>query len=352
MALKDLFATGMKGIGKRHSKEVLLSINALLEIGKSIVESFDILQQAENNKQMKKFYQSMLFAIRNKNRPLHEVLYHYGVINKVEELILRYGKNVKQSIKSIINLRKYSSLFETTVLSITWKILVAPYVAVVLALFFRSKLWEMFTDIAEQVQIVDPTFDPQSVDMPIWMFHPEYVYYFGIGYTLLLLSVAGIYYYYNRYKPYILYKYIKYKAYDEIPVLFTMLHSLHETGKEGIEIVKMLKNAIDREGWKILFENFYLYLQRNNKIYRVMENFNFPKDITIVVKSSEISNNFWSTLKELVEYSKTKSQNNNEKLRRASAILGVLSYLPIIYIVIQFFMSVMTIQDMAQSMQQ
>ena len=347
-----MFLTGHKGYGKRHSREILLSINSLLEIGKSIVESFDILQQAENNKNTKKFYQAILFALKVKNRELHEIMFAYGVVSKTEELILKYGKNVKLSIKRIINLRKYSSLFEATILSITWKILLAPYVGAGLAYFFRKNIWAMFSDISEQLSLMNSNFDKNSVDLPVWVFHPEYVTYFVAGYTTTLILISVVYYYYNRYKPYILYKYWSYKAYDEMPVLFTMLYSFHETGIEGIKIMQMLKKTISREGWQLLFNNFYLNLQRNNKLYRVMENFNFPKDVTIVVKSSEVSNNFWNTLRELVEYSKSKSENNNEKLKRASTILGVLSYLPIIYIVVQFFMSIMTIEDLAQTMQQ
>lgn len=353
VGLKSVYYKGhllfLNAPSKKDTFAVIYSLLSLVKLGNSLAQSIVLLEEMETGK-VKKYLKTVILLINNKKYDVAKALYTLGFLKEHEALILGKAKDVKRSLKDIIDMREISSNFTSTLLKLT----VFPAICIIIGLLIAFKLLPIFAEPLNSInKILELRGISQMGDDGISDFF-WYVNYPDLVLPVLYISIfliIGFYlgYFYLREKnPSFLYRIVKLVAYDDMPFILLFMRALNRTGMVPLDIAEELSRCNIKSGWKPLFKNIKNGIKDSQPLYNVLEKFYFPKEVTLIVKSAEIGKSFWENMDGLIQYTVEKNENGNKLLLRYfGGLANLIGYSIVIYFLIGIFIIMLQIQTVS-----
>jgi len=336
-------------ISKKDSFAVIYSLLSLVKLGNSLMTSLSLLEEMENGK-VKKHLKTVILLVNSKGYHVSKALHAMGFMSDYEALILENAKDVKKSLKDIIDMREINGNFTSTFL----KLSVFPVLCVIIGLFIAYKVLPIFSEPLESINKILEIRGVSSIheegisDLFWYINYPELILPSLYAYVCFIIFFYGGYFYLREKNPSILYKGVKLVAYDDMPFILLFMRALNRTGMVPVEIAEVLSKSNIKSGWKPLFGNIKNGINNRTPIYKVFEKFNFPKEVTLIVKSAEIGKSFWENIDGLIQYTMERNENGNKLLLRYFGGLSTLiGYSIVIYFLIGIFIIMLEIQTVA-----
>lgn len=336
-------------ISKKDSFAIISSLLSLVKLGNSLVTSLTLLEEMESGK-AKKYLKTALLLINTKGYHVSKALYTLGFLSDYEALILENAKDVKKSLKDIIDMREISGNFTSTLLQLSF----FPAISVIIGLLIAYKILPIFAAPLESInKILElkgiSRIGEEGISDLFWYInYPELILPSLYVYVFCLIGFYSGYFYLREKNPSILYKGVKLVAFDDMPFILLFMRALNRTGMVPVEIAEVLSRSNIKSGWKPLFRNIKNGINNRTPIYKVFEKFNFPKEVTLIVKSAEIGKSFWENIDGLIQYTMERNENGNKLLLRYFGGLSTLiGYSIVIYFLIGIFIIMLEIQTVA-----
>lgn len=336
-------------ISKKDSFAVIYSLLSLIKLGNSLVTSLTLLEEMESGK-VKKYLKTVLLLVNTKGYHVSKALLALGFMSDYEALILENAKDVKKSLKDIIDMREISGNFTNTLLKLSF----FPAISVIIGLLIAYKILPIFATPLEsinkilEIKGVSRIGEEGISDLFWYINYPEAILPALYVYIACLFCFYFGYFYFREKNPSILYKTVKLVAYDDMPFILLFMRALNRTGMVPVEIAEVLSKSNIKSGWKPLFRNIKNGINNRTPIYQVFEKFNFPKEVTLIVKSAEIGKSFWENIDGLIQYTMERNENGNKFLLRYFGGLSTLiGYSIVIYFLIGIFIIMLEIQTVA-----
>jgi hypothetical protein len=100
-----------------------------------------------------------------------------------------------------------------------------------------------------------------------------------------------------------------------------------------------------------LFRNLEYKSSKGEKLYEVFDTYGFPKDIIIILKSSEIGRTFWDNMDSLIAYVRETNEHRNEMIKKIYGnVSTIVGYGTIIYFTVGLFMAMFELQGISTSL--
>lgn len=341
-------------INKDNSTSILKGIQSLMILGNSIFKSLEIQREIEEGKN-KRIIEQAITLVSKRNYKVEQALLQTNIISEEEKLILSYSKDTKVSIDYIIELRELSKNFNKTLLRLSLPIIIALYIGFLIINTVLEMMKKPVDELLEIVKITKGIDMSNSLNIPdifFYIYHPEIYNYFIIIFSILLLLSIFLFFYYEKNDPSKLYKILPLKAYDDIPYVFILMKSLNASGMDMYGISKQLANSKINPGWKKLFSRIQKRIENNLLFYQSFKDFNFSKQIYIVIKVSEVSKSLWDNFDRTVTFSKKINiDKNSELIRRYGSLSALLGFTIFIYFLMGVFFLMLSTQKIATALQ-
>ena len=342
-----------KKVSRDTSTTILRSIQSLMPLGYSILESLKIQKDIEEGTSKKIIDKAIMLVIKQ-NLTIEKALLQVGLITEEEKLILSYSKDTKTSIDYIVELRDLSKNFNKTILRLLIFPIIALYVGVIIVNTVLPIMKEPVDALLEMIKISKGVDATDSLNIPeIFFFiqNTEIYNLIMIVFSILLVLSFILYFYFEKNDPSKIYKIFPLKAYDDIPYVFILMKSLNVTGKNVYDISEDLSKSNINKGWKKLFSKVVKKIQDNKPFYEAFKDFKIPKQIYIIIKMTEIAKSFWDNLDKTITYSKkTNTDSNADILRKYGSVSTIVGYAIILYFLVGVFFLMLNVQTLASLM--
>lgn len=343
-----------KKINKEDSTAILSSLKALMKLGNSLSQALDLQIEIEDG--VNKKILSLITKKRDKeNKQLDDLFLTYGIINDSERLILSYGKDTKVSVDYILSIRELSSNFNKTMVNLLMFPVISVFVGLGIAKFLLPVMAKPVNDFIKIAELKKGVSLDDTLNIPsafFYIHHPEIIDIVIIVVILFFVSIFTGYKFLEKNNPSALYKIIPLKAYDDIPFVFTLMRSLNKGGLDSYRIYDILHKAKINRGWKLLFLKLKKQTERNKPIYTVFSDFSFPRQISVIIKTSVVSKSFWDNFDDMIEYSKEVNINKNKEiLKRYGGLSNIVGYGIIMYFIVGILLLMFSMQNLISAMQ-
>jgi hypothetical protein len=339
-----------KKLSQKQSNRILRSFQSLLKVGNSLPSAIDVLSQVEKGNN-KKILEKVHYGITHLDLSIGKALEKEGIIKDNEVLLIDRSTSAIDAIASILSVRELSGNFEKTVLKLFAFPLLAFIIGLIIAYAAQPTFHDMVYSLVEQVKFAKGL-DVSDEASLMWYLEDRYITSLLLKiYLIVLITLIGLYIYYLEYKPEVIYKILPLKAYDDVPYILMLIYNLQKIGLDQVRIFQMLKASSPRKGWIKLFDSLEREATTGKYIFTVFEKYSFPKDVTLVLKSAEVSKTFWDNMPILVNYVQ---EANKAKHAFITGTFGGLSsifgFLIILYFVAGLFMAMFSLQNLAMAM--
>jgi type II secretory pathway component PulF len=341
-------------IGREESTIILKSLKALMRLGNSLFESLQLQIEIEEGKN-KKVLEKIVTQIRKNNKPTEDMLFQYGLINDSEKLILENSKDTKKSVSYIIGIREISSNFNKTMQVLLFFPIISIFLGLSIAKFLLPIISAPVNELIQVAQIKKGISLEETMNIPpafFYIHHPESVDYV-IAFTIVVIAcLFFLFRYLEKNNPSLLYKIAPLKAFDDIPYIFTLMRSLNVGGMDIYSITNVLSKSKINKGWRYLFLRLKKRIEQNKKIYTVFQEFGFPKQLSVIIKTSESSKSFWDNFDDMIEYAKEVNINKNKEIRtKYSGLAKMVGYSIIVYFLAGILLLMFSMQNIITAMQ-
>lgn len=346
----DINLSGKKNLGQKQSNRLLRSFQSLLKVGNSLPGAIEVMAQVEKGNN-KKLLEKVHYGITHLDLSIGSALEKEGVIKDNEVLLIDRSTSAVDAIQSILAVRQLSGNFEKTVLKLFAFPALAFIIGLVIAYVAQPTFHDMIYTLVEQVKVTKGI-DVSSETGLMWYLEDRY-------FTLLLLKVyiislvilIGTYFYYLQYTPELIYKYLPLKSYDDVPYILMLIYNLQKIGLDQVRIFQLLKDSAPRKGWIRLFDLLEKEATNGRFIFTIFEKYSFPKDVTLVLKSAEVSKTFWDNMPILIEYVQEANKDKHTFIMSAfGGLSSIAGFLIILYFVSGLFMAMFSLQNLAMSL--
>lgn len=340
-------------ISKEDSLIILRSIRSLMRLGNSLFESLQLQVEIEEGKN-KKILEKIVTLIK-RNKKTEVVLLQYGLIGESEKLILEKSNDTKKSIDYILTIRDISSNFNKTLNAVLFFPILSGFVGLGIAKFLLPVISAPIMELVEIARIKNGVSIEETLNIPpafFYIHHPESIDLVILGYVAILVSFYLLYKFFEKNNPSVLYKIVPLKAYDDIPYVFTLMRSLNVGGMDIYNIATVLSKSKINKGWKLLFLKIKKKIEVNQKFYKVFQDFGFPKQLSVIIKTSENSKSFWENFDNMIEYAKEININKNKEIRdRYTGLAKMIGFTIIIYFLLGILLLMFSMQNIITAMQ-
>jgi hypothetical protein len=336
-------------ISKEQSNSILYSILALLKIGHSLPFCIEVLLQVEKGS-LKKRYERIHYSIVKQDIPISQALAKEGILKNLEIVILDNSLNSIDAINSILEIRELSTNFEKTVL----KLFTFPCIAFVIGLLIvyiaQPIFYDMVTTLVQQVEISRGIKLGDEASLMWYLEDRQLVLNIIKIYIFFIVFLIILYFYLREYYPDIIYKLIPLKSLDDIPLILMLMNNLQKSGLAQDRILRTLKEQSPKKGWIRLFSALLEENLHGNTIYNIFQGYGFPKNITAILKSSEISKTFWDNMYKLVRYIIEINLSRHKMINKTFGFMStVCGFLIILYFLMGLFMAMFKLQSISMS---
>lgn len=81
-------------------------------------------------------------------------------------------------------------------------------------------------------------------------------------------------------------------------------------------------------------------------IYTVFQEFGFPKQLSVIIKTSESSKSFWENFDDMIEYTKEVNVDKNKEIRdKYSGLSKMVGYSIVLYFLLGIFLLMYSMQN-------
>lgn len=345
----DIQLGNKKRLPKEVSSGILRSFESLIKVGNSLPSALDVLIQVEKGKN-KKILEKVHYNITKLDMSVGKALEKEGVIADSEVFVIDKSTSALEAVKSILAIREFSGNFEKTII----KIFAFPTIAVVIGLLIAYMAQPTFNDmivsLVDQVKVTKGIDVSDEANLMWYLQRRDVTLYALIGYISFVISLLSLYFYYLRYKPEVIYRIFPLKAYDDVPFILMLIHNLQKVGLDQVRVFSILKDSSPRVGWIKLFDGLEREAVSGRMIHIVFERYYFPKDVTLVLKSAEVSRTFWDNMSALINYVKETNSAKHKFLSSFGGISSVVGFLIILYFVAGLFMAMFSLQNLSMAM--
>lgn len=339
-----------KVLSQNTSSRIIKSFESLIKVGNSLPTAISILTQVESGS-TKKLLEKVHYNITKLDMSIGNSLQKEGIIKDSEVFLIDKSTNALEAVRSILAVRELSGNFEKTI----FKLFTFPAIAVVIGLLIaylaQPTFHDMVYSLVEQVKVTKGIDVSDQTELMWYLEDRKMTLWILEGYIALLFSVISYYFYLILYKPEIIYRFLPLKSYDDVPYILMLMHNLQKVGLDQVRVFALLKKSSPRPGWIKLFDKLEKEAIAGRYIHTVFEKIYFPKDITLVLKSAEISKTFWENMPALILYSQ---EINATKHKFIMSIFGGLSsvggFMIILYFVSGLFMAMFSLQNLSMAM--
>jgi len=341
-------------ISKEDSKIMLKSLKSLMKLGNSLFESLELQMEIEEGKN-KKVLEKLLTQIKSNKKSPEDMMLFYGLVSESEKLILQKSKDTKESINYIINIRELSSNFNKTIKALAFFPLLSWYIGLSIAKFLLPVMMTPVNDLIKIVKVKKGVSLEETMNIPPAFFyinHPESINYMIVISTAFFILIYIIYKYLEKNNPSFLYKMMSLKAYDDIPYIFMLMRSLNVGGMDIYSITKVLYASQINKGWKYFFKKLNSTIEANKKIHSVFREFGFPKQLSVIIKTSENSKAFWDNFDDMISYSREVNVNKNKEIVvKYAGLCKIVGYAFIVYFLVGILLLMFSMQNIVTSIQ-
>jgi type II secretory pathway component PulF len=346
----DLQLGGKKKLAKEVSSGILRSFESLIKVGNSLPSALDVLIQVEKGRN-KRILEKVHYNITKLDLSVGKALEKEGVISDNEVFVIDKSTSALEAVNSILAIREFSGNFEKTMMKLFAFPMVAIVIGLLIAYFAQPTFHGMVNSLVEQVQVTKGIDVSGESDLMWYLERRDITMYILLGYISFVITLLGAYFYYLRYKPEVIYKVFPLKAYDEVPYILMLIYNLQKVGLDQVRVFNILKESSPRVGWVRLFDWLEREAIAGKMIHVVFEKYYFPKDVTLVLKSAEVSRTFWDNMAALIAYvqdaNAVKHKNLTSMFGGASTVVG---FLIILYFVAGLFMAMFSLQNLSMAM--
>jgi type II secretory pathway component PulF len=337
-------------ISQEASNGILRSFSSLIKVGNSLPSALEVLIEVETGKN-KKILEKVHNYVTKQDFSIGNALLKEGIIKHSEVFVVDRSTDALAAIDSILVIRQLSGNFEKSMIKIFAFPLVAVLIGLIIAYAAQPTFFNMVNSMVQQVKVIKGINIEEGAQL-IWYLQSRTITLTIMQvYLTSLVSLISLYAYYLKYKPSIIYKIFPLKAYDDVPYILMLIYNLQKVGLDQVRVYALLKESSPRVGWIRLFESLEKEARAGRYIYTVFQRFNFPKDVVLVLKSSEVSKTFWDGMGALVTYVQ---ETNESKHKLLNTLVGgfstIAGFLIILYFVAGLFLAMFELQNLATSL--
>lgn len=339
-----------KTLSKNVSNRIIRSFESLIKIGNSLPSAIEILVQVESGS-TKKILEKVHYNIVKLDMSIGDALEKEGVIKDTEVFLINRSTSALEAIRSILAVRDLTGNFEKTFTKLFAFPLLSVVIGLLIAYFAQPTFHDMIATLAEQVK-VSKGIDIGEDGELIWYLQDRTLTIVILQvYIFSVVSIISYYLYLVFYKPDYIYRFLPLKSYDDVPYILLLMHNLQKVGLDQVRVFELLKKSSPKPGWFKLFDRLEKEAMAGRYIHTVFEKFYFPKDVTLVLKSAEVSKTFWENMPALINYVQ---ETNHSKHKFIMSIFGgmssVVGFLVILYFVSGLFMAMFALQNLSMAM--
>lgn len=342
--------TRKKSLSTNTSSRIIRSFESLLKIGNSIPSAIEILINVESGI-TKKTLERVFYNITKLDLSIGDALFKEGVIKGSEVFLINKSTSGLDAVRSILAIRDLSGKFENTIFRLFFFPVLAVIIGLTIAYLAQPTFYNMVNTLVEQVQVTKGIDIGDDGELIWYLQQRDLTMMILIGYASFVVSLMSYYFYLREYKPELIYKYLPLKSYDDIPYILMLMYNLQKVGLDQVRVFDLLKKSSPKVGWIKLFDKLEKEAIAGRHIYTVFEKYSFPKDVTLVLKSAEVSKTFWENLPALITYVQ---DTNSIKHKTLNGLLGgiapVFGFMIILYFVSGLFMAMFALQSLAMAM--
>lgn len=338
-------------ISKTQSTAMLMSLKSLLGLGHALPRCLLMLEEAEENGSVKKELSKINYLINEEHMHAPEALNRYKVISKEEMHMIEGAANTRQSILDILKIRSISANAEKTMMALfAWPIIAFP-IGLMIVHLAQPRFYGLANMLIEKAEAVKGISLRDDISIPYFMQSQDTSLTIAIIYLAIVTFIVGGYFYLLQRYPQYIYKFFKLKTYDDIPIILLQMNGLKKAGKNPPQIAKILGENPKRAGWKTFYAIIARNINANEKMYRAFEIYNFPKDVTMILKSAEMGKNFWDVVDSVIDYAIETNIDKNRFLKTMFGnLLTAIGFMIIIFFIGNVLLMVWIIQDISTAM--
>ncbi|MEA2013239.1 MAG: hypothetical protein U9O87_09240 [Verrucomicrobiota bacterium] len=319
-------------LSKSESDTVLATAITFLNDGKSLMASLNFTGQIfEGN--IQKVLLLLEDDFTNNSVPMADACLTYGLLNE-EEAPMLVSKESKTAtiIETIIDLRKYGSNYEKILLSSLRSPILIAIVTFFAMYYYADTMYAEILDIKIS-SIKEAYTKPDLSFISSYLTNKNILLYWGISLIFLTISSIFTYSYFYKTNRSIIYKIFKKKPYDDTPKMFKLMIGMRLSNIDTINIYRKMKDIPHYSGLSSMFAELEECVINNEKYSPIFQQYNFPKDIILTMKSKE-DNEFWDGIESLIAFS---TQRADTEFAKMKAMWGTINmFLP--WIVPFYFM--------------
>jgi len=343
-----------KKINSQDSLTMIKSIRALMALGNSLFEAVKLQEEIEVGKNAKILH-TIIYLIENKNQSIEKLFLQYNIVNNSEYLILAHSKETKESLENIIKIRSVSKNFNKTVVTLMMFPLVAFFVGLGIGKYLLPAISKPVNDLIAVAKIKKGVDIDRAMNIPdvfFYIHHPEYINYIFFVSVVIIVALFVTYKNLEKNNPSLLYKILPLKSYDDIPFIFILMRSLNKGGLDLYTIATILQNSNIDRGWRLFFLRLKIQIEKNGEIHPVFQAFGFPRQIYIIIKTSEKSKSLWESFDNMIKYSQDINLiKNKEIVDRYKSIMTILGYVEVIFFIVGILLLMLSMQNIVMAMQ-
>jgi hypothetical protein len=305
--LKDLF--DFNALKSKEKEIVLLTIRGYSLLGTPLPEAFRLLSRIEKNKKFLKVYKMINYQIHDKGVEPSEAMVKMKIINTFEAFILKNSTSTKKAIDDIIDIRKNGSKYEKKLFSMFMGAAIWFFSTLLSLPYLSAKIQLAEEAIIKSLKLGQGIDITGQIEFPFWVANPLMNILIYTIFTGFILGVLTYIYYHKTY-PYKLYSVFKGKAYSDISIFLNIINVLKTTGKDTKLVVDILikSNQFKRE------LPLLKALANSKTISEVFARFSYPEDIVYFTSMGEKNKMLWTSMGELVNFSKNAGTVSLEKM--------------------------------------
>jgi len=339
-----------KVLNQDISSGILRSFESLIKVGNSLPSALEVLVQVESGK-IKKILERVYTNITRFDMSIGKSLEKEGIIKDTEVFVIDRSTSALEAIKSILSIRELNGNFEKTVMSLFAFPVIAVLIGLTIAFIAQPTFHGMVYSLVDQVQVTKGIDVSDQTEL-MWYLEDRSTTLLVLElYLVFIISSISLYFYYLKYNPEIIYRIFPLKAYDDVPYILMLIYNLQKVGLDQVRVYRILKESSPKGGWTKLFDGLEKEAVAGRYIYSVFQRYNFPKDVTMVLKSAEVSKTFWDNMEALIEYVQSTNSSKHKSLKSIfGGFSSVTGFLIILYFVSGLFMAMFSLQNLSMAL--
>jgi hypothetical protein len=293
----------------KETEIILLTIRGYSMLGTSLPEAFKILAEIEKDKKFLRVYRLITYQIHKKGEDPSDAMINLKIVNAFEAFILKNSLSTRDAVDNILYIRNNGSLYEKKLVTMFIGPAIWFFTTLLSLPSLSTKILSTEQELIKTLKLQQGIDITGQLQLPVWVGIPMLDIAIYSSFALFVSSII-LYIYYDKTNPFKLYTIFRGKAYSDIAIFLNILNILKQTGKDTKLVINTLikSNNFKRE-LKLL-----VLLSNTRNMSDIFKKFNYPIDILYFINMGEKNKMLWTTMEEIISFSKNSSDVSLEKM--------------------------------------